>query len=170
MDTSMNIDELKQAPTEIEIAQLNDQLSDAGKNILRRLAFQRDTLKQWQCDMVAKTAAQSLDGYRELGAKLAACEAEIDSLRKLVSEKDGQLGMTPCRLNRCAQYAEAQANAVRYAFWKNLVANSHEGAFNLMTLSWFTEHSFKSLIDEGINFGTLGQAIDFYAEQMARGE
>ena len=39
-----------------------------------------------------------------------------------------------------------------------------------MTLSWFTEHSFESLIDEGINFGTLGQAIDFYAEQMARGE
>ena len=39
-------------------------------------------LKQWQVDMVAKAADKSLDGYRELGAKCAALEAERDALRQ----------------------------------------------------------------------------------------
>ena len=39
-------------------------------------------LKQWQVDMVAKAADKSLDGYRELGAKCAALEAERDALKQ----------------------------------------------------------------------------------------
>ena len=57
-------------------------------------------LKQWQVDMVAKAADKSLDGYRELGAKCAALEAERDALKqdaaryrwlreKLVYQKSG---------------------------------------------------------------------------------
>lgn len=40
-----------------------------------------ERLREWQRQMVEKAADQSLDGYRELGAKLAEKDAEIERLR-----------------------------------------------------------------------------------------
>lgn len=50
-----------------------------------------DRLRKWNADMVAKSASGGvLDGYREMGAKLAAVEAERYALRQ---ELDGVLKM-----------------------------------------------------------------------------
>jgi len=48
-------------------------------------------LRKWNADMVAKVAEGSLDGYRELGAKCAALEAERDALRRVVAAADAML-------------------------------------------------------------------------------
>jgi chromosome segregation ATPase len=66
------------------IAEERDAYARACKSLIAQVvALEAEVarLKQWQVDMVAKAADKSLDGYRELGAKCAALEAERDALR-----------------------------------------------------------------------------------------
>ena len=83
---------------------------DSLRDTIHNLASDNDALReriaaleQWNADMVAKTAAGSLDGYRELGAKCAALEAERD-------EWTDRAENTMCRAER----AEARIAALRH--------------------------------------------------------
>ena len=54
-----------------------------SSDLAQRAADEIERLRWWNADMVAKAASGgTLDGYREMGARLAALEAERDRLRE----------------------------------------------------------------------------------------
>jgi len=71
-------------------------------------------LKQWQVDMVAKAADKSLDGYRELGAKCAALEAERDALKALVEQLRGLYQVTHKQMIEIARLTKLETEC-----WSN---------------------------------------------------
>ena len=64
----------------VDVADVTALLADRDE---REAALRAEVseLREWQRQMVEKAAANSLDGYRELGARAAAAENERDALR-----------------------------------------------------------------------------------------
>ena len=63
-----------------DLAAMSDSVAVAAQ-ALNDEERENERLREWQRQMVEKAADQSLDGYRELGAKLAEKDAEIERLR-----------------------------------------------------------------------------------------
>lgn len=61
-------------------------IAAASPDAILALLDERDALRRERDEMIAKAAAKSLDGYRELGARAAAAENERDAAVALLKK------------------------------------------------------------------------------------
>jgi len=101
-----------------EAASLRHQLRMAASTI-ERVERERNEARANYAFMVARAADQRLDGYRELGAKCAALEAERDALRAHVTELEapGECNASTSCARRWPTYKPRSSGCGRW--WMN---------------------------------------------------
>ncbi len=80
------IDCLRYRPVATTAAQMRE-----AADLLERDGVEIARLRAYIQEMVEKAAAKSLDGYRELGARAAAAENELDAARAALAEAQEEL-------------------------------------------------------------------------------
>lgn len=68
--------------TKYMVASLRNHGLDGAADLVKLQAERIEELEEWQRQMVEKAADESLDGYREMGAKCAALEEQKDKLKQ----------------------------------------------------------------------------------------